>query len=104
MEDREELYSGITTNNGETNETLDAQATETVFSEEILDELLVEDVRNYRILWDTSARGYKDTVKKNQAWTEISSRLSQNSKYIIYFLVERRIYFIWTYNAREMAM
>ena len=40
-----------------------------------LDEYLVEEVRKYRLLWDTSARGYKYIVKKNQAWTDISLRL-----------------------------
>ena len=45
-----------------------------------LDEYLVEEVCQHRILWDTSARGYKDNIKKNQAWTEISVRLKRSSK------------------------
>ena len=55
-----------------------------------VDELLVEEVRKHRILWDTSARGYKDTIKKNLAWTDISSRLSQNSMYIfsVFWLIK----------------
>ena len=46
-----------------------------------LDEHLVEEVHKYRILWDTSARGYKDTIKKNQAWTEISLKLNKSGMY-----------------------
>ncbi|XP_046863507.1 uncharacterized protein LOC124457274 [Xenia sp. Carnegie-2017] len=47
--------------------------------DEQLDEHLVEEVHRYRILWDTSSRGYKDTVKKNQAWKEISLKLNRNA-------------------------
>lgn len=46
--------------------------------DEIDDELLVEEVKQMRILWDTSCRGYKDLNKKNQAWKEISLRLHKN--------------------------
>ena len=49
--------------------------------DEQLDEHLVEEVHRYRILWDTSSRGYKDTVKKNQAWKEISLKLNRNGVY-----------------------
>lgn len=64
------------------NENISVLETNTLDLEEGLDEYLVEEVRNYRILWDTSTRGYKDTPKKNLAWAEISRRLNQNSTYI----------------------
>ena len=64
------------------NENLNVGEASIVDSGGMLDELLVEEVRNHRILWDTSARGYKDTIKKNLVWVDISSRLSQNSMYI----------------------
>jgi hypothetical protein len=35
--------------------------TNTFDPEEGFDEYLVEEVRKHRILWDTSAQGYKDT-------------------------------------------
>lgn len=47
------------------------------------DEYLIEEVKKYRILWDTSSRGYKDLMKKNQAWSEISSKLQEDCMYIL---------------------
>ncbi len=87
MADCQEQISRSTVNSGDcgvANETLNVQEN---ISEDVIDELLVEEVRNHRMLWDISARSYKDTVKKNQAWAEIASRLPQNSKYILYYFV-----------------
>ena len=38
------------------------------------EEILVEEVRQFRCLWDTSCRAYKDGMKKQQAWREISAK------------------------------
>ena len=39
------------------------------------DELLIDLVRSYRIIWFTGGRGYKDSQKKNQAWREIAMKM-----------------------------
>ncbi len=38
-------------------------------------ERFVVEVRQYQCLWDTSCRAYKDGMKKQQAWREISAKL-----------------------------
>jgi hypothetical protein len=68
------------------NENLSVLETNTFDPEEGFDEYLVEEVRKYRILWDASTRGYKDSPKKNLVWSEISGRLNQNSMYIYYYI------------------
>ena len=40
-------------------------------NEDQLDELLINEVLLYRCLWDPSARVYKETPKKNEAWKQI---------------------------------
>ena len=44
------------------------------------DELLINEVRNFRCLWDTKCRGYKDTPKKTQAWKQIAGRLGKSGE------------------------
>ena len=34
------------------------------------DEILIEEVKGYQILWNTKARGYKDNNKKNIAYRQ----------------------------------
>ncbi len=41
----------------------------------INDELLIDLVRSYKIIWFTGGRGYKDTQKKNLAWKEIATKM-----------------------------
>ena len=38
------------------------------------EEMLVEEIRHMRCLWDTSCRAYKDGLKKQQAWRDICSK------------------------------
>ena len=38
------------------------------------EEMLVEEIRHMRCLWDTSCRAYKDGLKKQQAWKDICSK------------------------------
>ena len=38
------------------------------------EEMLVEEIRQMRCLWDTSCRAYKDGLKKQQAWRDICSK------------------------------
>ena len=47
---------------------------QTQLQEQWTDEILVEEVRQFRCLWDTSCRAYKDGMKKQQAWREISAK------------------------------
>ena len=46
------------------------------------DEILIDCVKNYRIIWGTSGPGYKDTEKKNSAWSEISKHLNIECKLV----------------------
>ena len=55
-----------------------------VFTDDI-DELLVQEVQQKRVLWDTSCRGYKDNNKKNMAWKEISNKLHKEGSYLYLF-------------------
>ena len=52
--------------------------------EGIDDECLVDFVKRYPIIWATSGRGYKDIVKKNQAWNEIANTLQKDGKVIFF--------------------
>ena len=38
------------------------------------EEMLVEELRHMRCLWDTSCRAYKDGLRKQQAWRDICSK------------------------------
>ena len=40
--------------------------------EDSFEAAFVEEVRSYRCLWDTTARGFKDTPMKKKAWQEIA--------------------------------
>ena len=37
---------------------------------------LIEEVRMYRCLWDTSCRAFKESQKKEEAWNRVSERLN----------------------------
>lgn len=39
---------------------------------------LIELIREYRCIWDTSCRSFKETPKKQQAWKEIARKLEQD--------------------------
>ena len=47
---------------------------QTQVEEQWTEEGLVEEVRQFRCLWDTSCRAYKDGMKKQQAWREIGAK------------------------------
>jgi len=47
------------------------------------DEIFVEEIRNYRCLWDTSCRAYKDGSKKQQSWRELSQKFKREGIYIL---------------------
>ena len=68
---------------------------ENVEDDDGIDEILIEDVRNNGILWNTSLRDYKDIAKKSQAWGEITSRLNRNSKFcwLIMLIVSLGLYY-----------
>ena len=44
-------------------------------AEDDLDEILINEVRQFRCLWDTRSRSYKENPKKTEAWKTISKRL-----------------------------
>ena len=37
---------------------------------------LIEEVRNYDCLWNTTSRAFKETPKKAEAWRQISAKLN----------------------------
>lgn len=39
---------------------------------EFYDEELVEEIRKYSCIWDTKCRAYKDSIKKQKAWSELA--------------------------------
>ena len=43
---------------------------------------LVELVKEYRCIWDTSCRSFKETPKKQQAWRVISSTLKRDGMFM----------------------
>ena len=45
------------------------------------EELLVEEIRKYECIWNTRCRGYKDSTKKNNAWSELASLFGKEGKY-----------------------
>jgi len=47
-------------------------------------EMLIEQVRKYVYLFDTSHENYKNVVKKAEAWNKISEELGITGKYIFY--------------------
>lgn len=44
------------------------------------DEMLIDCVRKYEVIWVTSGRGYKDNVRKKNAWAEIGKILQLDRK------------------------
>lgn len=48
------------------------------------DELLINEARNYRCLWDTSTRAFKDNNKKNEAWKTMASKLESDGKSFLF--------------------
>jgi hypothetical protein len=47
-------------------------------------EKLIEKVRAYVFLYDTSHPEYKNLVKKGEAWRDISEELHQKSKFVFF--------------------
>ena len=40
-----------------------------------IDELLINEIKSYKCLWDTSCRSYKEKPKKDESWRLISAKL-----------------------------
>ena len=51
-------------------------------NEDSLDEMLIEEVKQYSVLWDPKTRGYKDNNKKNAAWKEVAKKLASDGKFL----------------------
>ena len=49
-------------------------------TEEISDEVLIDTVKLYPIIWGASGKKFKDTEKKNRAWIEIGKNLHSERK------------------------
>lgn len=85
QEEFSNLFASAATGTATTNSTPNTTATmEDDYSEELNsveekdnDELLINEVRSFRCLWDTKCRGYKDTPKKTQAWKQIAIKLGR---------------------------
>lgn len=54
------------------------------------DEKLIESVRKYEFLYNLKHPKYMDTVRKEQAWKEISDELKQSGKnvFILLFCIQ----------------
>ena len=46
--------------------------------------MLIEEVRKYRCLWDSSCRAFKDIQKKQNAWSLIANSLHINGNSIMF--------------------
>ena len=57
---------------------------ETQSQESDVKEQLVDIIQSYPVLWSTSSRSFKDLIKKEAAWKDISNKLKVSSKY--YFI------------------
>ena len=53
---------------------------DTVDDDKDLDELLINEVKSYKCLWDPRCRAYKETPKKLEAWKIISIKLSKSGE------------------------
>lgn len=42
------------------------------------DEALVNLIKEYRVIWDSSNKGYRDKEVRKEAWTDISNALSKD--------------------------
>ena len=47
--------------------------------------MLIEDVRKYQGLWNTTARSFKETPKKAEAWRRVLAAMKMEGKYFISF-------------------
>ena len=48
---------------------------------EVSDEILIQTVKDYEIIWGTSGRSFKDTERKNRCWIEIGQTLESERKF-----------------------
>lgn len=48
-------------------------------------EKLIEEVRKYPYLYNLSDAKYSNTIKKDEAWKQISITLKQSGKYLLLF-------------------
>lgn len=54
-------------------------------------EKLIEEVRKYKLLYDLSDSKYSDTIKKEEAWTEISNTLAvPGNIYLLQILIIKK--------------
>ena len=57
-------------------------------------EILIENVRKYRFLFDSSHEHYKNVLKKAEAWNEIAQELNMTSKYhfiVINLIINKKL-------------
>lgn len=45
-------------------------------------ELLIEEVKKYPVLYDTTHENHKDVESRDRCWLQISQRVGENSEYI----------------------
>ena len=58
---------------------------ETESQTEWSEELFIEELKQYRCLWDTSCRSYKDGPKKQQSWWELSQKFEKEGNFCLIF-------------------
>ena len=75
-------YLGSMIGNRPTQQQSETQITQndTVEGDEDDDEMLINEVKSYRCLWDTKCRSYKENPKKAEAWRAIASKLQRSGE------------------------
>lgn len=43
---------------------------------------LIEKIKNYQCLWDSSSRGFKELPKKQEAWIRIGGKFNVDGKFL----------------------
>ena len=61
------------------------QSTSTPTTSTCFEELLINEIREYPLLWNPGLRSYKENPKKNVAWKAIAQKLGQDGKLSIHF-------------------
>lgn len=73
----------------EVNENLNSVVTLQDDEDGTFDDLLINIVKSYPHLYDTSSRDYRDVIKKENSWVEISKILDMPRKF--YFLIVNNV-------------
>lgn len=79
----------INISENEVNENLNPEITLQDNEDRNFDDILIDIVKNYPHLYDSSCKDYRDVIKKENSWVEISKILDTSRKF--YFLMFNNI-------------